>query len=224
MKNYIAIVFLVSVFLLQSCNSTKTETFWVNSYKTECDAGAGKMQCLLVNKNIDLENGDWQNFYNNIEGFTFKSGYFQQIKVKVTTLNSDEIPADASSLKYTFMEILNEQKDDRFALNDIWLVQKINGKNITTQTNLPQLEINVAKMQVMGTDGCNNFRGGIKTLTSTEIIFGNLASTRKMCMDMTTTNNFNKALHKTTHYKKENLKLLFFDKDGNEMLVLKKVD
>jgi heat shock protein HslJ len=222
MKLYLKFTILLAAILLQSCSTNKV--FWVNSYKSNCTSGAGNTQCLLINENSNIENPEWKNFYSNIEGFNFKPGYFQKIKVKVTTLKKENVPADASSLTYKLIDVQEELKDNRFQLNDIWVVTAINGKTIAQTSNLPQLEINISKMQILGNDACNNFNGEIKQLTSTDILIGNLASTRKICGDMTITNAFNTALQNTSKYSLKGLNLFFYNNEGNETLVLKKVD
>lgn len=209
---------------LVSCNSQKTNTFWVNSYKRDCDAGVGKMQCLLISKNDTLENAKWTYFYSTIEGFEFKPGYFQKIEVKETILDKKEVPADASTIEYSLIKILEEVKDMSLKLNDIWVPTKINRVEITSKEQLPMLEIHISKMQILGTDGCNNFNGGINELTATKISFGPIASTRKMCQNMEVSDSFNIALSKTTHYKNQGLNLYFFDDSGNETIAFKKID
>lgn len=216
-----SIIILLS-FILTSCNSEKTATFWVNSSKIDCE-GVGKTQCLLLSKNDTLEIAKWTNFHGEIDGFEFKPGVFQKIKVEETHLNPKNVPADASTTKYSLIEVLEEIKDKRLAINDIWLTTAINKKSISTN-KLPQLEINISKMNILGTDGCNNINGAIIKLTETSISFGPIATTRKLCADMEISNKFNYNLAKTTYYKKEGLKLYFFDENGNEIITFKKID
>jgi len=224
MKLLARIPILLIIISLTACNSQKTNTFWVNSYKRDCDAGAGKMQCLLISRNDTLENAKWTYFYSTIEGFEFKPGYFQKIEVNETKLNEKDVPADASSIKYSLINVLEEVKDESLKLNDIWVPTKINRIEITSKEQLPILEIHISKMQILGTDGCNNFNGKINQLTATKISFGPISSTRKMCQNMAISNSFNKALSKTVHYKNEGLNLYFFDDSGNETIAFKKID
>jgi len=215
---------LILLLMLSSCSTNKNSIYWVNSLKSPCDSGAGKMQCLLITKNDTFENANWNYFYSPIEGFNFKPGYFQKIEVKETHMDKDKVIADGSSIHYSLIKILEEVKDERFGINDIWVVEKINRNAITGNSNLPQLEIHLAKMQVLGNDGCNNYNGAIEELTATKIKIGDLLSTRKMCPNMEMVNQYNKALTKTISYKKEGLKLFFFDNKGNETLAFKKID
>lgn len=222
MNKFQTVVLICTALFLQSCITIKT--FWVNSSKSECSAGAGNMQCLLISNSESYKNAHWENFYTNIEGFNFKPGYFQKIKVKVIELNKSEVPADASSLKYSLIKVIEDIKDNRFGINDIWVTRSINGKKLEMNNNLPQLEINVAKMQVNGSDGCNNYTGGIIRLTENEISFGNMASTRKMCLDMANPDAYYKALSITSNYSLNGTNLIFLNKEGNQTLELMKVD
>lgn len=211
--------------MVSSCNSTKltTANYWVNSAKVDCDAGAGKAQCLKVTKADDYENADWELFYAPIEGFTFEPGYLQKIKVSETQLDVKHVPTDASSIKYTLIEVLEKKQDPKLAIHDIWVNTHINGNEIDTK-DAPNLEINTTEMKIFGNNGCNSYNGQIKTLNSKAIEFKAIATTLMMCFDMTVPDNYDKALAETASYKKDGLTLLFYDKDGNEILRFKKVD
>lgn len=224
-KTFSAIL-LLTIFSA-SCTSTKsstTSTFWVNSMKTDCDAGVGKTQCLQIYKGNDLDNAEWTHFYASIEGFTFEPGFLQKLEVTETQLETEDMPADASSIKYKLVKVLEKTQDPRMALHDIWAATHINGNEVDNTANVPTLEINITKMKAFGTDGCNNYTGGIENLTTSTITFGPLASTRKMCADMQIPDAYNKALFKSVSYKRENLNLYFYDSDGNETIRFKKVD
>ncbi len=217
---------ILMAILSVSCNSedaTKTATYWVNSFKTECSAGAGKAQCLQVYKGEDLANAEWNLFYAPIEGFTFEPGTLQKIKVKETQLDASEVPADASSIKYELIEVVEKKQDKKTLLNDIWAVTHINGTAIETE-HTPTLEIKLSEMRAFGTDGCNSYSGKIAGLNDEKLTFGPLASTRKMCPDMTIPDQFNQAISQTASYKHEQLTLYLYNAAGDEILRLKKVD
>ncbi|MCK5815843.1 MAG: META domain-containing protein, partial [Flavobacteriaceae bacterium] len=86
------------------------------------------------------------------------------------------------------------------------------------------IEINVTTMQLMGTNGCNSISGGIKTLNETEITFGPLMETRKMCQYMEIPNSFNVNLSKVTSYKREGTSLILKDVNNKALLSFKKID
>ncbi len=212
--------------LLAACNSGEsTVIYWVNSYRVDC-VGVGPMKCLLVQKGETIEAGEWTNFYSEIEGFDYEPGFLYKLKVKEEPV--ENVPADASSVKYTLVEVLEKREDDVLALNGSWEVLEINSSVITLPESpgtgvMPMLQIDIKEMQASGVDNCNNFRGEIKTLTNTEIVFGMLASTRKMCPDMTIADQFNNTLPQVRSYKIAKQKLSLLDENGKEIILLKKV-
>ncbi len=118
----------------------------------------------------------------------------------------------------------DEQIDPQQALHDIWVLESIDGRQVETVPKRPELEINVTENRVMGTDGCNNFFGDIKAVDSSRLVLGPLAGTKKACPDMKIADQFNRNLSKVTSYKRQDLKLLLYDREGNELLSFKKVD
>jgi len=212
--------------MLSSCSTTKktTATYWVNSAKVDCDAGAGKTTCLQVSKADNYENAEWSNFYATINGFNFEPGYLQKIEVAETQLDSKSVPADASSIQYDLIKVLEKKQDPKLAIHDIWAATHVNGEAIESTSNVPTLELNTTEMRASGTNGCNNYTGQIKNITSDTIEFGAIASTRKMCMDMAIPDSFDQAFNSISTYKKEGLTLYFYNEAGDEMLRFKKVD
>ncbi|MBU2919730.1 DUF4377 domain-containing protein [Winogradskyella psychrotolerans] len=212
--------------MLSSCSTTKktTATYWVNSAKVDCDAGAGKTTCLQVSKADNYKNTEWSNFYATINGFNFEPGYLQKIEVAETQLDSKSVPADASSIQYDLIKVLEKKQDPKLAIHDIWAATHVNGKAIESTSNVPTLELNTTEMRASGANGCNNYTGQIKNITSDTIEFGAIASTRKMCMDMAIPDSFDQAFNSISTYKKEGLTLYFYNEAGDEMLRFKKVD
>jgi glyoxylase-like metal-dependent hydrolase (beta-lactamase superfamily II) len=88
----------------------KTETLFSTLYVdfklVDC-VGVAMQQCMLVRENTD---SDWENFYDQINGFEFQKGYEYKLKVKVTEIKNP--PDDASSLKYSLVEILEKNLVD----------------------------------------------------------------------------------------------------------------
>ncbi|MFG6687691.1 DUF4377 domain-containing protein [Mariniflexile sp. HNIBRBA6329] len=222
LKPIIAIILLA--ILNTSCSSTKSNTYWVNSTKKNCDSGAGKTLCLQVFKGEDLEQAQWTYFYAPIDGFTFEPGYYQKIKVSETPKKQKNTPADASSISYKLIEVIEKKQDTKIALHDIWVVTHMNEEAITSTEKAPSLEINLTEMRVFGNDGCNNYTGDIKEINSKNIMFDAIASTRKMCFDMNIPDKYNEALNNVASYQRDNLNLYFFDSNGNKTLSFKKVD
>lgn len=214
------------VLLLASCGSIKQtdSIYWVNSSKTDC-SGVGKMTCLQVQKSDVLDfDADWNLFYSQINGFEYEPGYLYKLQVKETAVENP--PADASAINYSLVKELEKQLDPRLAIHDIWILEAISGVKVDLDllNLIPQIEINISKKRIMGTNGCNNLSGSIAKLDAAKIEFGLIQETMKMCRKMEIPNQFSKALTQTKFYKKEKTLLLFFDTDMKELLALKKVD
>ena len=94
-------------------HETLFSTLYVDSKLVEC-VGVTLQQCMLVRED---PNSDWENFYDTIDGFEFQSGYEYKLKVQVTEIKNP--PADASSLKYSLVEILEKNiEDDSMKVDD----------------------------------------------------------------------------------------------------------
>ena len=88
---------------LTGCNdSTDTTRLWIGPERVECE-GVAPMMCLQV---AESEDGDYQLFYDTIEGFDYQEGTSYVIDVSITEVENP--PADASSLQYTLVEIVEE--------------------------------------------------------------------------------------------------------------------
>jgi heat shock protein HslJ len=110
-------------------------------------------------------------------------------------------------------------------LHDIWVLEKINGENVTVADftkELPNLEINSSANTFIGFAGCNRMNGSI-FFERGLLRFTNLITTEMACLGNNKEAVFLKTLQSTTSYKVENLRLTLTNPSGNE-LVFKKVD
>ncbi|APD07445.1 hypothetical protein UJ101_01938 [Flavobacteriaceae bacterium UJ101] len=225
---------LVTVGILASCSSTqkvtqkdmKTETFWINSAKVDC-VGVGPMSCMQVQKGDYILFGNWQNFYDQIEGFDYEPGYIYKLKVEVEDLDPRMVPADASSKRYKLVEVLRKEADQKAQVNDIWVLAQIEGKDITIsdEKERPRLEINLAQRKIMGKGVCNRMFGELKNLTAEKIEFGAIGTTRMMCINnMELEDQYTKTIGNTAQYAIEEGQLILKDDTGKEILRFKKVD
>ena len=128
-----------------------------------------------------------------------------------------------TSKKNTEEVILNSNR-----LHDIWVVKELfreKLQNISDETPKQiTLEIFTNDMKILGNDGCNNFFGKIIKVDASKISFTSIGSTKKMCPDMETSNNFYKAMNDITSYRLEKTYLYLLDANNNELLKLLKVD
>ncbi|QSP93963.1 DUF4377 domain-containing protein [Marinobacter salinisoli] len=199
--------------------------YWVNSLKAEC-VGVGPMHCLQVQKGETFEPDGWTLFYAPIEGFDYEAGYLYRLVVKEESIPAEQVPADASSIRYTLVRILDKEPDTKLRLNDLWVLESMGGIALALddERQRPRMELDLAKMSVMGFDGCNNFRGAIERLDSSEIVFGPIAGTRKACVDMRISGQFNQSLNQVRGYTLKGTKLFLLDEAGGELLGFQKTD
>ena len=99
----LALASLVLSAALAGCSeSTDTTRLWIGAERVECESVAS-MMCLEI---AESEDGDYQLFYDTIEGFDYQEGTSYVIDVSITEVENP--PADASSLQYTRVEIVEE--------------------------------------------------------------------------------------------------------------------
>jgi len=219
---------LLLTIIFFSCASRKENSieniYWVNSAKVNC-GGVVPMACLEIQRGETIFQNNWELFYSDIVGFDYQPGFIYKLNIK--EVHFDNVPADASSIKYTLLKVLEKEKDKRFEIHDIWILESLPKKDSLNLNNIkktPQIEINVTKMTFFGTNGCNNISGSIKKLDDTIIEFYPLAETRMACPNMETPTQFSLALTETMTYKKIKNKLVFYNKEGIDILVFKKAD
>ncbi|WP_348797087.1 META domain-containing protein [Flavobacterium adhaerens] len=112
-----------------------------------------------------------------------------------------------------------------YRLNDIWVLEKLNGENVSVADfakELPNLEINTQENKLSGYAGCNRMTGSI-FFERGLLRFTNVISTRRACIGNNKESIFLKALQSTTNYSIENNRLILNNPSGVE-LVFKKVD
>ncbi|MCL6259944.1 DUF4377 domain-containing protein [Aquiflexum sp. TKW24L] len=233
MKTLLILSFGILFISMVSCKSTKIadnrkmeeKIFWVNSTKFPCQ-GVGPMTCLQLQDGEEIEEGKWLNFFSNIEGFDYKPGNIYRIKVNVEQL-PPPIPADASSLKYSLVEVISQKPDLTLRITDIWKLESIGEMKNPTGMDKPLIfEFNAAEKGIFGFSGCNTIRGPISKLTETEIEFGNLMSTMMACpqAEMILERGVTQGLREIKKYKIENNRLYLTTSDGIPLMILLKVD
>lgn len=198
---------------------------WVNSAKVPC-TGVGPMHCMQVQFGEELQENNWQLFYDQITDFEYQPGYIYKLEIKSRILDPTNLPADASSIQYTLIKLLEKRLDERLRIHDSWALKSIGLEAYDeSKTNKhPTLEFNTTEMRVFGNDGCNTIFGGIEKLTDSQLKFGVMAGTRMACPNMELSDSYNKALAETTSYAIDQLTLRLCDKRGNELIAFKKVD
>ena len=219
---------LIGLLFTPPCNESIESVFWVSGYYADCDAGAGNMKCLKIHRGEKLEASNWEYFYAPIQGFEMEEGISKKILVKEESLDPKQVPADASSIKYTQLKVLEIRTDDsngtQQRLHDIWNLTHLNRKEIKDFHQRPNMELNLTDNKVMGNDGCNQYFGPINQVSSKSLKFGMIAATKKYCPHMDISNQFHKALSEIESYRLDGLNLYLFDESNNEILRFLKGD
>ncbi|MBS2211844.1 DUF4377 domain-containing protein [Carboxylicivirga mesophila] len=195
-------------------------TYYIAPYKVSC-VGVAPMNCLLVKKTPE---SNWEYFYSAIKGFTHEAGIEYTIKVKETTLK--DVPADASSIAYELIEIVESKAYGPKATNlhDIWGVVELNGITPLSKQCEQTLELNVAEKTLLGKAGCNDFRGQFTTSDNTnEITFENLIATKMICPNQDLEDTYLKTLESVNAYFRFNSNL-FLISDNQVVIKLKRMD
>jgi heat shock protein HslJ len=186
------VILLVPFWACNDSASEQTEDgeiiIWVNSKVVDC-TGVAPQKCLQYK---ETEDGDWQNMYSPIIGFEHEEGMLYKLKVKVEQL--ENVPADASSLRYELVQIMNKRPDpDQHvyrARPDLYITKwrlksytdadgkttRINDEHVVT------LEVDESTSKVSGIAACNNYFGQAE-INGSEISIAGIGTTRKMCAD-----------------------------------------
>jgi len=209
---------LLSIIIFQSCSTTKKSIFWVSGFKAECYSGSEKMNCLIINKQNNLNKPNWENFYANIEGFEFEEGIIKKIEVNEKKLEDKDVPMDASSIKYTLVKELKKQTDERVQLKGNWILVKLNDNPINRVVEVPTMGVSLNQMQVFGSGGCNNYSGSIENLTLGSIKFGNIANTLMVCNNGNIEREYHLALSSVETYTLKKDILTFYSNKHKKLL------
>ncbi|MEJ2585677.1 MAG: DUF4377 domain-containing protein, partial [Robiginitalea sp.] len=139
-----------------------TVTYRVNSYRVPC-TGVAPMECLEIQKE---DSETWELFYSEIRGFQYEPGFLYRIRVQKEELDPALVPSDASSTIYTLVSVEEKIPDPRLRLEDIWVLQEIEGRPVPEEAfeerlKRPYIEFHLQDRRYLGTDGCNTFRGSL---------------------------------------------------------------
>ncbi len=232
-RNIIFTLIISTVFVsLFSCNKNENNNeinLWVNSFKSN-GTGIGAQKCFLIQKGDSIKANNWENLYDNIEGFEYIPGNLYKLKVKVETRKPENTPADASTLRYILIEVLESKIDLKLRLNDIWVLTEINGKDISEfetytimENKSPYIEININRSIALAYDGCNKITAVLGNIDDQNLSIINIINTPLRCKNMALPKLLNQGLKAVTRYKISDNKLVLFHKDL-ELMKFKKVD
>jgi hypothetical protein len=226
---------VVTAFAILACQAGYTmETpqeviYHVNSFRVPC-VGVAPMSCLQVRRG-DPAAGEWQNFYSQIRGFDYEPGYLYRLRVRETRLPPEQVPADASSIRYELVEVLDKEPDPRMRIHDIWALERVDGSSIDSfdagsRREAPYMEFNVTRQEYFGNDGCNPVRGAILTVGAEELRLDLVTrdDTTHSCGDGMLQSQLAAAIGRVARWQREGLKLELLDDNDREVLAFRKID
>ena len=83
--------------------AARRETLYVHERQVDC-RGEGPMRCMQVRRSPD---GEWERFYDTIEGFEHSPSHRYQLEVEVTEIAAPM--ADGPTLRYRLIEVVSEE-------------------------------------------------------------------------------------------------------------------
>lgn len=201
----------------------------VHGLRVPC-TGLVPMTCLQVRRGREAA-GEWQNFYAGIEGFTHESGYRYLIRVRETPLPRGQVPADASSIRYELLEVIDRSPDPVVALHDIWALRSVDGMDVTAfdaamRVAQPYVEFHVTRGRYLGNDGCRAFSGEIIAAEPQALRLGpaQFDEAEATCGDGLLQERLRAALDRVAGWQREGPVLALVDSRGAEILRFGKGD
>ena len=172
---------LVGTAMGGSVEAGRLETLWVDSSRQEC-TGAGPRECLRVRRSAA---GEWELFYESIEGFDYEAGYTYEILVRVR--ERADPPADASSLTYELVEVRSKETvaeaSPRALEAHPWQLSAFGDATAAVaEGNEATLEFDRQQSMAAGSAGCNRFAGTYES-SAASLSFGLMRTTMMACPD-----------------------------------------
>lgn len=160
------------------------KTLYISPTLVDCE-GVAPQKCMMV---MEKPEDGYQLFYGNIEGFDFEEGFEYELLVRMEEIENP--PADASSLKYTLLQIISKTPAAPAATPEVSMPTQtykldwyLNAQGEKTSV-LPETEITLAFMdgRVAGNSGCNQYGGGVE-VTGNQIKVSGMFSTMMACAE-----------------------------------------
>lgn len=203
----------------------RTEIWWINSFKVPC-VGVAPMHCLQIHGD-EQAFGEWQLFYGDIAGFEYRPGSLYRVKVRITELPADQLPSDASSLRYELLEIIEQGPDPRAQLHDIYVLEATGSGDIKSDrpaSAQATIEFNIVRGRYAGKDGCREFNGAIDDLDGERLSLAPATTVASACANDTQPSALLPHLADVAMWRRDGLLLELLDAKGERQLLFRKVD
>lgn len=122
LKQLITIIILLVSAMSLMAQEDDTVIIHMAPYQQDC-VGVAPQDCMIVR--FDDEDRPYY-FYDSIEGFTFEEGFEYTLEVNIS--QREDVPADASSLQYELIEII--QQFPAHIHGKIWELQSLYGEDV----------------------------------------------------------------------------------------------
>ena len=191
-----------------SCSNNTDKILYIADAKVACVDTPQK--CLQIK---EVGTTEWTSFYNTIEGFDYKEGFFYKIKVDI--LDIENHPADGTSMSYKLIEILDKSRVPLNLDQGSWLVTRIKDRDSFGRN--PFIKIDLSQNEINGNTSCNRFSGKI-SVTNNKVEISKLSSTEMACRDTEVESAFLEALKRISSYSLKEDKLQLLD-ENQELLI-----
>lgn len=210
-----------------ACSSAglRTETWWINTFKVPC-VGVAPTQCLQVHGD-EQPFGDWRLLYGDIAGFEYQPGNLYRVKVRVTEVPADQLPADVSSLRFELLEIIEQRSDPRAPLHDIYVLEATANENIMRgrpASAQATIEFNIVQGRYAGNDGCREFHGAINELDGERLSLAPAIAIDGACASDIQPTSLLLHLANIAMWRRDGLLLELLNAKGERQLLFRKAD
>lgn len=175
----ILVSFLAAGDAVEETASKSVEKIWyVGPEKVSC-VGVSPQMCLQIRESPDQ---NYSLFYSTIEGFCYQPGYSYEIRVREEPVENP--PADASSLKWTLIDVIsktgNATASELEGVN--WQLDSYLNPEEGNSCLLPGTEITALFEggRISGSGGCNRYSGHYST-DGENIAISSVATTLMFC-------------------------------------------
>lgn len=186
--------------------------------KTPSVKGIKALDADVTNFRAQVESGEISVTIIRMECQDNMSGemFDYNVRVQIRKGNDKDFTEFSGCGKYLF----------DYRLHDIWVMEEMTGVELKKENlmkGLPMFEFHLSENRFSGHAGCNQIFGKID-VKGNKITFGNLASTKMACPDMTVERKVFQELNQNTFtYKIEKMKLTLESESGTKM-IFRKVD
>ncbi|MDT8439028.1 MAG: DUF4377 domain-containing protein [Wenzhouxiangellaceae bacterium] len=198
------------------------EIWWINSHRAPC-TGVGPMHCLLVHDRPEPF-GPWRFHYDEIEGFDFRAGSLYRLRLEQIELPPEQVPADASSIRYRLLEVLEQRPDPRAPINDIFAVVWPLAAADPSTPPQARMEFSIAQARYAGHDGCREFEGKILVLNERQLQLAPPVFRGQPCAAGDDISVLGNGLEAVSAWQRSGMRLQLLDADSKVLVELRKID